>query len=164
MDAPSSWLVDNAGLLPRGGRVLDVPCGKGRHALWLARHGFSVHAIDRNPDAVQHLRDAGIDAAVMDLETDPVPELPGNFDAVVAFNYLHRPLMRAIKDAVKPGGHIFYETFTTRQAERGRPRNPAFLLKAGELIELMAPFAIVRSREGDIDGRWIASVVAQRPG
>ena len=70
--------------------------------------------------------------------------------------------MPALRDAVKPGGRIFYETFTTRQAERGHPTNPAFLLEDGELAELMAPFAILRSREGEFDGRFIASVVAER--
>ena len=82
---------------------------------------------------------------------------------VLCFNYLHRPLMPSIREAVKPGGRIFYETFTRRQAERGHPRNPAFLLETGELERLMTPFTILRSREGDIDGRFIASIVAERP-
>jgi hypothetical protein len=68
--------------------------------------------------------------------------------------------MPALRNALKPAGRIFYETFTTRQAERGHPRNPAFLLKEGELAGLMAPLTIARSREGEFDGRFIASVVA----
>jgi rhodanese-related sulfurtransferase/precorrin-6B methylase 2 len=175
---PSPWLIDNADLLPRGGRVLDVACGRGRHALLLASAGFHVHAIDRNPDAIAFLEQTAdrlslqLQADVVDLETDPPPNLGSSeYDAVIGFNYLHRPLMPAIRGAVKPGGRIFYETFTTRQAERGHPKNPDFLLKDGELTELMAPrlrsgqapFAILRSREGDIDGRFIASIVAERP-
>ena len=82
---------------------------------------------------------------------------------IVVFNYLHRPLLPAIRAAVRPGGRIFYETFTERQAGRGHPRNPAFLLKDGELPALMAPFSILRSREGEFDGRFMASIVAERP-
>ncbi len=166
---PSSWLIENADLLPRG-RALDVACGRGRHALLLASAGFDVHAIDRNPQAIGHLRDTAnrlrltITSGVVDLETDPPPALgTGEYDLILGFNYLHRPLMPALKSAVKPGGRIFYETFTTRQAERGHPTNPAFLLKDRELAELMAPFAVLRSREGDFDGRFIASIVAERP-
>jgi SAM-dependent methyltransferase len=163
---PSAWLLENADLLPAGGRVLDVACGRGRHALWLAGAGFQVRAIDRNPEAIDFLRATAerlsltIDTAVVDLETDPPPALSADYDAVLVFNYLHRPLMPALRDAVKAGGRLFYETFTARQAERGHPKNPAFLLRDGELAELMAPLAIVRSREGEFDGRFIASVVA----
>ena len=171
---PSSWLTENADLLPRGGKVLDVACGGGRHSLFLAGflagEGFDVHAIDRDPEKIEGVRalaqqlGLSVDAKVIDLETDPPPDLGSRrFDAIVVFNYLHRPLMPALREAVKPGGRIFYETFTTRQAERGHPRNPAFLLRDGELAELVAPFAVLRSREGDIDGRFIASVVAERP-
>lgn len=78
---PSSWLIENADLLPRGGTVLDVACGRGRHALLMASAGFNVRAIDRDPDAVAFLSDTAermslrIDAAVVDLETDPPPSL-----------------------------------------------------------------------------------------
>jgi len=149
--------------------MLDVACGRGRHALWLASQGFDVHAIDRNAEAIAAVAaianrlDLRLSCAIVDLETDPPPGLGAAvYDAVLVFNYLHRPLMPRLKDAIKPGGRIFYETFTVRQAERGHPRNPAFLLKDGELAELMAPYRILRSREGDIDGRFIASIVAER--
>ena len=168
--APSAWLVDNADLLPPGGRVLDVACGKGRHALWLAERGFEVHAVDRNTDAIERLNAIAAQSNLklrpmqIDLETDPPPSLgDSEYDLVIGFNYLHRPLMPGLRAAVKPGGRIFYETFTTRQAERGHPRKPAFLLSAGELARLISPFIVVRSREGDFDGRWIASVIAERP-
>jgi rhodanese-related sulfurtransferase len=166
---PSSWLIENADLLPRGGTVLDVACGRGRHALLMASAGFHVRAIDRDPDAVAFLSDTAermslrIDAAVVDLETDPPPSLGvGAFDAVLVFRYLHRPLLPALREALKPGGRIFYETFTTHQSERGHPKNPDFLLLDGELAELMAPLSILRSREGEFDDAFVASVVAER--
>jgi len=165
----AAWLIDNADLWPRQGRVLDVACGRGRNALALARSGLQVRAIDRNPEAIAALREAAestaiqIDAEVVDLETDPPPGLGQSiYDAVVVVNYLHRPLLPALHAAVKPGGRIFYETFTRQQAQRGHPRNPAFLLEAGELERLMAPFRILRSREGDIDGCFRAAIVAER--
>lgn len=169
-ESPAAWLIDNRDLWPRRGRVLDVACGTGRHALLMAKSGLHVRAIDRSADAIATLQNEAdrlglqLDAAVLDLETDPPPSLGESLhDAVLVFNYLHRPLMPAIRAALKPGGRIFYETFTTRQAERGRPRHPAFLLRTGELAELLSPFSVLRSREGDIDGRWIASIVAERP-
>ena len=169
LPAPSPWLIANADLLPRGGKVLDVACGRGRHALLLANSGFSVTAVDRQP-AIDELRAAAermgviITARALDLETEPSPSLGSRkYDVVLVFNYLHRPLLPAIKEAVEPGGLIFYETFTVRQAERGHPKNPDFLLKDGELAGLMAPFTILRSREGEFDGRFVASIVAQRP-
>lgn len=167
---PAAWLTGNRDLLPRGGRVLDVACGRGRHARWLAGAGFEVHAIDRSAEAIASLRDTAarlglrIEAEVIDLETDPPPALPeAAYDAVIVFNYLHRPLLPALRAAVKPGGRLFYETFTTRQAERGHPTNPAFLLKEGELAQLVAPFPVLRRREGEFDGRFVASIVAARP-
>lgn len=167
---PSPWLIENADLLPRGGQILDVACGRGRHALLLASAGFDVHAIDRDPEAIGFLRATAdrlglkLNADLVDLETGPASGLPpGDYDAVMVFNYLHRPLMPALREATRPGGRIFYETFTVRQAERGHPRNPSFLLKDGELAALMAPFSILRSREGEFDGRFIASMVAERP-
>jgi tellurite methyltransferase len=101
-----------------------------------------------------------VEAQVLDLETDPPPDLPFGFDAILVLNYLHRPLLPALRAAVKPGGRIFYETFTTRQAERGHPKNPDFLLRDGELAELLSPLSILRAREGEFDGAFIASVVA----
>jgi tellurite methyltransferase len=165
----SGWLLENAGLLPRGGRVLDVACGRGRHALLLAGAGFEVTAIDRDADAIARLRAVAdrlefrLTADVIDLETDPPPHLGTQaYDAILGFNYLHRPLFPVLKDATKVGGRIFYETFIRRQAERGHPRNPAFLLDEGELPRLLEPWRILRTREGDFDGRLIASIVAER--
>lgn len=167
---PSPWLIEQADLLPRGGRVLDVACGRGRHAMLLASAGFQVHAIDRDPEAIAFVEQTAerlsleLQADVIDLETEPPPSLGSReYDVVIAFNYLHRPLMPPIRDAVKPGGLIYYQTFTTRQAERGRPTNPAFLLREGELPQLVAPFVVLRSREGAFDDAFVSSIVAQRP-
>jgi len=166
---PSAWLIDNADLLPRGGAALDVACGRGRHALWLARKGFHVRALDRNAEAVEQLRATArqlglpIDCEVLDLECDPPPDLgTARYDAIVVFNYLHRPLVPALQRALAAGGRLVYETFTVQQAERGHPRSPQFLLKPGELRTLVAPLHVLREREGEAEGRCVASIVAEK--
>jgi SAM-dependent methyltransferase len=167
--APSTWLLTHLELLRREARVLDVAAGRGRNALHLARLGFRVHAVDRDADAVADLRNAAaaerlpLTCEVVDLETDPPPSLGSSrFDAVLVFRYLHRPLFPSLIEAVATGGFLIYETFTVAQAQRGRPTNPCFLLKPGELVQLVAPLAVLEAREADVDGQAVASVVATR--
>jgi SAM-dependent methyltransferase len=166
---PASWLVQHAGLLPRAGRALDVACGRGRHAIWLAERGLTTLAVDRSAEAIREVNEAArerrlpLRAEVRDLESGVDPfrdDTP--FDVIVVVHYLHRPLIPALLDALAPGGLLVYETFTRAQAGRGKPTNPDFLLKPGELIELMRPLDVLASREGDFEGRMIASVIARR--
>jgi SAM-dependent methyltransferase len=164
---PAAWLVDNLDVIPRGGVVLDVACGSGRHALFLAERGWRVHAMDRDAGALGQIGQVGqvgrITTDCIDLESGHPTLGEGLYDAVIVFNYLHRPLMPAIVNAVRPGGGVLiYETFTVGQAERGRPRNPDFLLGNGELPALVAPLRVLRAREGDYEGRLVASIVAVR--
>ena len=77
-------------------------------------------------------------------------------------HYLHRPLFPSLIAALAPGGLLIYETFTRAQAARGKPTNPDFLLKPGELLELVRPLDVVASREGDFDERMVAAVIARR--
>ena len=165
---PSTWLLANADLLPRGGIALDVACGRGRHALLLASAGFRVRAIDADLERIDRLRTAAerlgldVDAAVADLEHGDGALGVGAFDLVLVFNYLHRPLLPAIVGAVKPGGLLFYETFTVDQATRGRPTSPAHLLEHGELPRLVAPLTVIRERDGEVFGRMMTGIVARR--
>jgi tellurite methyltransferase len=151
-----------------GGVALDVACGRGRHALWLAERGFEVHATDRDAAALaaveEGARRRGVRVATeqRDLEADSVALGENRFDLIVVVHYLHRPLFRHLVAALRPAGMLVYETFTTAQAARGKPTNPAFLLEPGELRELVQPLEIVVEREGDFEGRCVASVIARK--
>jgi SAM-dependent methyltransferase len=168
MNAPSSWLVQHASLLPREGRALDVASGRGRHALWLAERGLTTLAVDRDADAIRELNEAArehrlpLRAEVRDLEGGVNHFRDSTYDVIVVVHYLHRPLMPALIEAIAPGGLLVYETFTRAQAALGKPTNPDFLLEAGELLELVRPLEVLSSREGLYDGRMIASVIARR--
>jgi rhodanese-related sulfurtransferase len=165
---PSSWLLSNADLLPRGGRALDVACGRGRHALLLAGAGFRVDAIDRDAARVATLAAAAerlelpVEARVVDLETGDASLGEELYDVVLVFNYMHRPLFPALLRALAPGGLLLYETFTKAQAARGKPTNPDFLLEPGELVERVRPLEVLRQREGDFEGRMVAGVAARK--
>lgn len=162
------WLIDNIDLIPLGLPVLDVACGRGRQALFLARAGWTVHAVDRDAAAIHaletsaHAEALSITTEVVDLEAGTPSLGSQRYGAVVVFNYLHRPLLPAIIEAVAPGGIVIYETFTVGQAGRGRPTNPAFLLVEGELAQLIRPLELLRAREGDVDGKLVSSIVATR--
>lgn len=133
---PSDWVRRWTPLLPPAARVLDVACGHGRHVHWLAAAGHRVTAIDRDPALLAPLAGLATTLAA-DLEAAPWP-LPGHrFDAVLVTNYLWRALFPALLDAVAPGGLLIYETFAQAQAGLGRPRRPEFLLRPGELIDLV---------------------------
>jgi SAM-dependent methyltransferase len=127
-----------APLIPPGGRVLDVASGSGRHARWLAVHGHPVDAVDRDAEALATLSDArGVTTHCADLENGPWPFEAGRYAGVVVTNYLHRPLFPELLAALTPRGVLIYETFAVGNERYGRPSNPAFLLKPGELLDVL---------------------------
>jgi SAM-dependent methyltransferase len=117
-----------------GGRVLDVACGAGRHARWLARLGFEVDAVDRDVSGLAD-RPPGVELREADIEGDAWPYPETRFDAIVVTNYLHRPLLPTLVGSLEPGGLLLYETFAAGNERFGKPSNPDFLLQPGELIE-----------------------------
>jgi SAM-dependent methyltransferase len=168
MNDPTEWLTSHRRLLPAGGDALDLASGSGRNAIWLAEQGYRTLAVDRNPAALEALtqqaaqRGLVIRTQAVDLENGRPFLEPDTFDLILVVHYLHRPLFPALVGAIRPGGVLVYETFTRAQAARGKPTNPAFLLEPGELLTLVQPLRILASREGDFDGKMIASVVASR--
>jgi len=133
VSAPSEWVVCCAPLIRGGGRVLDVACGTGRHTRFLTQAGFQVEAVDRDVSASGFLPGVAIRQA--DLEGEPWPYSVGEFDGIVVTNYLYRPLFSHLFEALSAGGVLIYETFSEGYQRLGRPRNPDYLLKSGELLE-----------------------------
>lgn len=137
-EGPSSWVQRWAPLIRPGGRVLDIASGSGRHARWLAGRGHPVDALDRDADALGTLAGvAGVSTLCVDIENGPWPCGRAAYAAVVVANYLHRPLFPHLLAALAPGGVLIYETFAAGNERFGRPRNPAFLLERGELLEIV---------------------------
>ena len=137
MAEASEWVARFADLVPPGGRVLDIAAGSGRHTRFFRARGHPVTAVDRDSSGLADLAgDAEVELLEFDLETGaPWPFAGREFDGVVVTNYLHRPILRDIVAAVSPGGVLVYETFARGQERFGRPENPDFLLRPGELLE-----------------------------
>jgi SAM-dependent methyltransferase len=150
----SVWVTRWAHLIAPGGAVLDVAAGSGRHARWLAARGHRVLAVDRDAEALASLAPGdSIDTLVADLETGAPWPLPGQtFAAVVVTNYLHRPLLGHLSEALAPGGVLIYETFAAGNGSVGKPSNPAFLLAPGELLEAVrGRLRVIAYEDGFID-------------
>jgi SAM-dependent methyltransferase len=135
---PSAWVERFATLVPTAGLVCDVACGGGRHTRWFAARGHPVLAIDRDLDGVADLTgDPRVELLRADLEGgSPFPVPARTCGAVVVTNYLWRPILDAVADAVAPGGALLYETFAVGHERLGRPTNPDFLLRRNELLTL----------------------------
>jgi SAM-dependent methyltransferase len=131
---PSPWVVRFTPRIPKG-PVLDLACGGGRHLRWLMRAGHSLVAIDRDLAAVGDLRGTGAELIEADLEAGPWPLGERRFAGVIVTNYLWRPLLPRIVACVAAGGVLIYETFAVGNERFGKPSNPDFLLKPGELLE-----------------------------
>ena len=162
--APSPWITRFAHLVPTGARVLDLACGYGRHALYFAARGAHVVAIDRDATALGTLAGAaGIETRLADLEGGTWPLADLRFDAIVVSHYLHRPLLVQLCAALAADGTLLYETFALGNETYGRPANPAFLLRAGELLELAAaatpPLTVVAFEQGLADNVGRPAVV-----
>jgi SAM-dependent methyltransferase len=128
--APSPWIVRFASFVAPGGPVLDLAAGGGRHTRLFLERGHPVTAVDRD---ISHVA-ASATTISADLEANPWPLAGSTFAGIVVTNYLHRPLFPDIFRALAPGGVLIYETFAVGNERHGRPSNPDFLLRHGELL------------------------------
>jgi SAM-dependent methyltransferase len=176
---PSAFVADaldvlaDRGLAPAGAhvrRALDLACGSGRHALLLGTRGYRVVAIDWARAAIAGLQARAraqalaIDGVVADVTRWPVPV--ARFDVVVVVDFLERDLLPALRAAVVPGGALIMETFRCGHERYGRPRDPAYLLRPGEIRDACRGWRVLAAHEADSGGaaRAVrAGIVAVRP-
>lgn len=163
--APSPWVRRWSRELPAGATALDVACGSGRHLRWLATQGMRVTGVDRDAAALDTLHDTGAELIVADIEAGPWPLAGRRFDLVAATNYLWRPLLPAIVEAVADGGWLICETFAVGNESVGKPSNPNFLLRPGELLDAVRPgLRVIAYEDGFLAGpaRYVQRVCAVR--
>ncbi len=165
-------LVENLHLLPATGLALDLACGLGSNALVLADAGLQVQAWDLSEIAIEKLsaeasvRGAPVQALVRDAVAQP-PESE-SWDVIVVSRFLERGLIPDLVRALRPGGLVFYETFTRTAVCETGPRNPAHRLGDNELLRLFADLTIRFYREEGRVGdsrrgvRGVAMLVAEK--
>ncbi len=165
-------LLRNVHLLPADGRVLDLACGRGANALYLAERGLQVDAWDFSATAIARLeraaRERGLEIAaeVRDVVAQPPP--CAIYDVVLVSYFLERTLAPALMAALRPGGLMFYETFAAEAVREPGPNNPDYRLHPGELLNLFSPLQARYYREdgllGDLDEgvRDVALLVGER--
>ena len=143
--------------------------GEGRNAVFLAKKGFTVDGCDISEIAIKKALDLAkennvkVRAFVADLETYKLPQ--NTYDVIACFYYLQRDLVPQMKEALKPGGMIIYETYTIENRERGfeGPKNKDYLLKPNELLDLFKDFKIIYYRELVLNNKKaIASLIAKK--
>ncbi len=151
-ESPSSWIVKFAPLIKSQGLVLDLACGSGRHAKWLAQQGYQVDALDRDPIATSSMQGIdGIRIQLIDLETTEPPSFEHSYDGIIVSRYLHRPILTSLATILKPGGILIYETFMRGNERYGKPSNPDFLLMPDELLNTYSPLLnIISFEQGEV--------------
>jgi SAM-dependent methyltransferase len=146
----SAWVKRFVPLIRRGGRVLDLAAGNGRHSWLLLESGFAICAVDRDISALSPLAGPGCEVRQIDLETGAPWPLGTGYDGIVVTNYLHRPLLPAIAQALAAGGVLIYETFARGNERFVRPHNPDFLLRPGELLDSFAMLTVIAFEQGEV--------------
>ena len=132
----SPWVRRFASQIPKTGTVLDLACGGGRHTFLLAELGYSVLAVDQDISQVEKDANSLICTTALNLEGDVWPLVDRKFSGIVVTNYLYRPYLDHLPEMLEKNGVLIYETFAQGNEQFGKPSNPNFLLKPGELLEL----------------------------
>lgn len=171
VDEPARILEEAEAWLAEPGLALDVACGAGRNALWLARRGFKVVAVDISWEGLQRLqrraRDEKLDIHIVLADLEDFPLAPDTFDLIVNSRFLLRSLFPVFRTALKPGGLLLFETFTVDEIEvLGGDIRHAYALERGELRQAFWDFEMLLYEEGvfgEAEGeRGLARMVARR--
>ena len=132
----SPWVRRFASQIPKTGTVLDLACGGGRHSLLLAEMGYPVLAVDQDIGEIKKFTNPLVCLKVLNLEEEIWPLQDDKFSGIVVTNYLYRPHLDKLPEMLEKNGVLLYETFAQGNEQFGKPSNPKFLLKTGELLEL----------------------------
>jgi len=171
---PAQLLLEHLSLFTEGtlpGPILDLACGDGHNGILLAQKNLEVICCDNSQEARERVKTLAAENGVVvefwqvDLEQEGINPLPEEFyGGILAFRYLHRPLIPFMKRAVKEGGILIYETFTIDQPKFGKPHNPDFLLRPRELREWFEDWEIIHCFEGIKDNpkRAVAQIVCRK--
>jgi SAM-dependent methyltransferase len=160
---PSAWLVRHAALIAPGARVLDVAAGHGRQSIFLAARGARVTAVDRDADALRAIgATPGVTTRVADLEGPDWPLAGERYDAIVCARYLYRPRLDDLLSLLGDDGVLIYETFAVGNEVFGRPSNPAYLLRDGELLSRVQDRMSVVAFEQGVTAQYGTRAVIQR--
>jgi tellurite methyltransferase len=144
-------LTENSFLLPETGTALDLACGLGGNAVFLAQQGLAVTAWDISSLAIEKLtayasqQGLDINACEKNITNQSLPK--SSYDVITVSRFLDRSLSDAIIGALKPDGLLFYQTFTREKINASGPNNPRFLLSRNELLRLFSPLTVVYYRE-----------------
>ncbi len=157
--------------LPRG-KALDVAAGEGRNAVFLARHGFDVEAVDISEEGLKKARklakESGVKIKTIAYDLNAFRIESEKYDMIINFYFLSRILIPRMKKGLKKGGRIVFETYTLEQRDLGTegPKNPKYFLKENELLRRFQDFRILFYREGIFreGGRRkaVASLIAEK--
>ena len=145
-------------------RALDIACGAGRHAVWLAERGWNVTAVDNSSVAIGILRSrsAGVRAVVADLERGEFLIEPDSYDLIVVCNYLQRDLFPSIRAGTRSGGLVICVIAMPDDDPSIRPMNPAYLINPGELRAQFPDWEILHDFEGKRPNRRRAAEIVAR--
>jgi tellurite methyltransferase len=161
---PSRLLVDALQDWPEpSGRALDIACGAGRNALYLAERGFQVTGLDSSDQALDRARrtaaDHNLTVQWREQDLDELTELNGPYALICMVRYVNVPLLRLAAQCLVPGGLLVVEQHLRTDPGVIGPQNPAFRLAPGELGQQLADLEMVEHWEGDTedpDGRPVA--------
>jgi len=162
---PHPLLLNNQRLFG-GGKALDLACGRGQNAIWLAQQEYSVLAVDISDTALNLARSEAIDQRIgdrihfelVDLDSWLIPQ--ASFDLVCVFRFLSRQLFQSIRSSLLPEGLLCYATRHTGALEHYPAANRAYLLERGELLAEFEDWHVLHYEEGLIDAEIIARKVA----
>jgi SAM-dependent methyltransferase len=134
------------------GKALDIATGKGQNAVFLAERGFDVAGIDASAVALAGARrlakEKSVSIAWHEADLEKIELAGTSYDLILNFNYLQRSLVPKLKRALKIGGHVIFETYLIDQRAAGHPKNPDYLLRHNELLDLFRDYRVLYYREG----------------